>query len=145
MNVRVCTMECIYAQTRPRFILSSEKVLGNGVRTHVNSKGKILSTWRLRGGSNPRCYIMYDSGIKTQPTELFRPPALASNLGRFKLLQKLQSWKPPYHSPGVSTSTSWPGVNMLWLDETSSLISSFRLIDHLGKTVPVGWALNTTN
>ena len=28
------------AQTRPRFILSRERVLGNGVRTHANSKGK---------------------------------------------------------------------------------------------------------
>ena len=27
------------AQTRPRLILSSERVLGNGGRTHVNSKG----------------------------------------------------------------------------------------------------------
>ena len=37
-------MECMCAQTRPRFILSSERVLGGGVRTHVNSKGKISST-----------------------------------------------------------------------------------------------------
>ena len=34
-------MECICAQTRPWFVLSSERVLnGMGVRTHVNSKGK---------------------------------------------------------------------------------------------------------
>ena len=32
------------AQTRPRFMLSSERVLGNGVRTHVNSKRKVPST-----------------------------------------------------------------------------------------------------
>ena len=38
-------MHC--AQTRPWFILSSKRVLWNGVRTHVNSKGKIPST----GGS----------------------------------------------------------------------------------------------
>ena len=37
-------MECMCAQTRLRFILSSEIVLGNGVRTHVNSKGRISST-----------------------------------------------------------------------------------------------------
>ena len=50
MNVRVFwvrAMECMCAQTRPRFILSRERVLGNGSRTHVNSKGKIHST----GGS----------------------------------------------------------------------------------------------
>ena len=35
---RMCT------QTRPLSMFSSEKVLGNGVRTHVNSKGKIPST-----------------------------------------------------------------------------------------------------
>ena len=37
-------MECMCAQTRPLFILSSERVLGNGVRTHVNSEEKTLST-----------------------------------------------------------------------------------------------------
>ena len=50
MNVRifgVCAKECMCAQTRPWFILLSERVIGNGVRTHVNSKGKIPST----GGS----------------------------------------------------------------------------------------------
>ena len=48
MNVRIFwvhAMKCMCAQTRPRFILSSERVfLGNGVWTHVNSKGKIPST-----------------------------------------------------------------------------------------------------
>ena len=50
MNVRIFwlhVMECMCTQTRPRFILSSEGVLGRGVRIHVNSKGKIPST----GGS----------------------------------------------------------------------------------------------
>ena len=37
-------MECMCAQTRPRIILSSERVLGNGARTHGVSKGKIPST-----------------------------------------------------------------------------------------------------
>ena len=36
-------MECMCAQTRPQFILSSERVLRNGVRTQFNSKGKIPS------------------------------------------------------------------------------------------------------
>ena len=40
-------MECMCAQTRPRFILSSKRVLRNGVGTCVNSNGKIPST----GGS----------------------------------------------------------------------------------------------
>ena len=50
MNVRIFgvrTMECMCAQTRPRVILSSERVLGIGVTTHVDSKGKIPFT----GGS----------------------------------------------------------------------------------------------
>ena len=42
---------------------------GNGVRIHVNSKGKIL----LRGGWNPRRCIKQDSEPNTLPTELSRP------------------------------------------------------------------------
>ena len=39
---------CMWAQTRPQFILSSERVSGNGVKTHVNPKGKspLLETQR---------------------------------------------------------------------------------------------------
>ena len=47
MNVRifwVCAMECMCAQTRPQFILSSKRVFRNEVRTSVNSKRKIPST-----------------------------------------------------------------------------------------------------
>ena len=33
-------MECMCALTRPQFMLLSERVWGNGVRTHVNSKEK---------------------------------------------------------------------------------------------------------
>ena len=44
MNVRIFgvhALECMCAQTRPRFILSPERVLGgNGVSNHVNCKGK---------------------------------------------------------------------------------------------------------
>ena len=49
---------------------------GNGVRTHVNSKGKIPSTGKnlLREESNPRCCIKQDSEPNTLPTELFWPP-----------------------------------------------------------------------
>ena len=49
---------------------------GNGVRTHVNSKGKITSTGKKnlpRGGSNPRRCITQDSEPSTLPAELFRP------------------------------------------------------------------------
>ena len=43
-------LECICAQTRPRFILSSERVLGNGVKNHINSKRKIPSAGGLEEG-----------------------------------------------------------------------------------------------
>ena len=59
-------------QTRPRFIFSSE-VWGNGVRTHVNSKGKNPLYRGLRGGSNPHRCVTQDSEPNTLPTELFRP------------------------------------------------------------------------
>ena len=49
--------------------------LGNGVGTHVNSKGKIPSTGKIlpRGGLNPCGCITQDSVPNTYPTELFRP------------------------------------------------------------------------
>ena len=49
---------------------------GNGIRTHVNSNGKIPSTGEknlVRRGSNPRRYIKQDSEPNTPRTELFRP------------------------------------------------------------------------
>ena len=50
---------------------------GNGVRTHVNSQGKIPSTGKIlpRGASNPR-RCTKDSEPNTPSTELFRPPCL---------------------------------------------------------------------
>ena len=43
---------------------------GNGVRTHVNSKGKISSTGKIffRRGSNPRHCIKQDSEPNAQPS-----------------------------------------------------------------------------
>ena len=68
-------MERMCAQTRPRFILSSERVLGNGVRNHVNHvKGKNPLYWRHRGGLNPQRSITQDSEPITLSTELFLPP-----------------------------------------------------------------------
>ena len=64
-----------------------KEFLGNGVRTPVNSKGKILCTGKilLRGGSNPWRYIKQDSEPNIQPTELFQP------LGK--------EWKHDYFEP----------------------------------------------
>ena len=48
---------------------------GNGVRTHVNSKGKIPSTRKIlpRGGWNPRCCIKQDSEPNTLPMSYLGP------------------------------------------------------------------------
>ena len=75
-------------QTRLRFILSSERFLGNGFKIHVNSREKsplpeahrrvqppmrAASYPRLTEGFNPQCCIMQDSEPNTLPTELFPP------------------------------------------------------------------------
>ena len=51
---------------------------GNGVKTHVNSKGKIPSTRKilLRGGSNPQCCIKKDSEPNTVPLSYSDHPSL---------------------------------------------------------------------
>ena len=40
INVKIFFMEWMCAQTRSRFLLSSERVVRNGVRTHFDSQGK---------------------------------------------------------------------------------------------------------
>ena len=70
----VHAVEYICAQTRSQFILSSERVLENGVRTHINSKGKIPSTERLQRGLNLWYCIMQDSKSSSLPADLFHPP-----------------------------------------------------------------------
>ena len=75
MNVTifwVCAMKCMCAQTRPRFILSSERVFGKmGLEPMLTPTEKSPLPENVpRGGSNPwRC------GQRAQalPTELFRP------------------------------------------------------------------------
>ena len=67
-------------------IISSERVLGNGVRTQVNSKEKSPLYRRLRGGSNLRRCIMQDREQNTLLTELFRPPM------SFQVLHADWSW-----------------------------------------------------
>ena len=55
--------------------------LGNGVRTYVNSKGKIPSAGKKvlpRGGSNPRCCIMLHSEPNTLPTSYSGPFTLTN-------------------------------------------------------------------
>ena len=56
-------MQC--AQTRPRFILSSESVLGYGVKTHADSKGK---SPRRKRESKPRSLALEVDALSTRPT-----------------------------------------------------------------------------
>ena len=65
----VCAMECMYAKIIPWFTLSSERISGKWVRTHVTSKGKIPLTGKilLRGGLNLQRCIKQDSELNTLP------------------------------------------------------------------------------
>ena len=100
--VWVCAMECTCAQTRPRFILSSERVWeGGGGKSPINSKGKIPSSGGS-GGLNPRRCITQDSEPNTLPIEIFRPKAT------------LKQSNPA--TPGMAKSVllaAWPGVSIL--------------------------------
>ena len=49
-------MDRMCEQTGPQFILSSERVWGNGVRTHVNSKGKIPFTGKKSPSEEDRTH-----------------------------------------------------------------------------------------
>ena len=84
----VQAMDCKSEKTRPQFILSSKRVLGNGVRTHVNSKGKHPLYWRPRGGLNLRHCMTQDSKPNTLLTEQFWSPYLCpdSTASRYSTL-----------------------------------------------------------
>ena len=78
MNVRifwVCAMKCMYAQTRPRFILSCEGVFGGmEFEPMLTPREKSPLPENVpRGGSNPRRCGQWAQAL---PTELFRPPRL---------------------------------------------------------------------
>ena len=67
MNIRicwVCVMECVCARLDLDLYSHLKDLLGNGVRTHVNSKGKIPST----GGSEEDRTCDTASRRTTRPT-----------------------------------------------------------------------------
>ena len=68
----VRAMECLCAQTRPQFILSSKRVLGNGVRSQANSKEK-SPLWEAE--RKVELSKLHHAGQKpsTPQTELFLP------------------------------------------------------------------------
>ena len=78
MNVRIFwvrAMKCMCAQTRPRFILSSEGVFGGmEFEPMLTPREKSPLPENVpRGGSNPRHCGQWAQAL---PTELFRPPVM---------------------------------------------------------------------
>ena len=79
-------MECMCAQSRPQFMLSSIRVLGNGVRTHVNSKGKIPSTRDSEEGGThdaASCRTMNPTHYKLSSSDSALTPRVAEVLSGF--------------------------------------------------------------
>ena len=77
MNVRIFSasaMECMCAQTRSRFILSSKRVLREWSQNPCELQGENPLYRKLRGGWNPQHCITQDSQPNTLLTELFQPP-----------------------------------------------------------------------
>ena len=77
MNIRtfwVCAMEFMCAQTRPRFILSSQRICKEWSQKPCQLQENNALYRRLRGESNLRCWITQDSEPNTLLTELFWPP-----------------------------------------------------------------------
>ena len=71
---------------RPRFILSSKKVLG-GMESEPMLTPREKTLYRtLRGGSNPRHCTTQDSELNTLPTELFRPRNVESDVNIVKCI-----------------------------------------------------------
>ena len=114
MNVRIFwvrAMKCMCAQTRPRFILSSERVFwGMEFEPMLTPREKSpLPENAPRGGSKPR-----RCGQRAQalPSELFRPHMLLFNNNR---IQRRNSWFFTISSLRRELSPTrtlqWPGCN----------------------------------
>ena len=82
------SMQWLYmcAQTKPRFILSSERVLGNGVRTHVNSQGKKSPLPEAQRRVEPVILNTAGQRANTLQTELFWPQCLSTCLRLCQIL-----------------------------------------------------------
>ena len=67
-----------------------KEFLGNGVRTHVNSKGKIPSTRiiPLTWGSNPRSCIKQDSKPNTLPQAIAAPTCISKSQDSWSTAQR---------------------------------------------------------
>ena len=141
MNVGIFwvrAMKCMYAQTRPRFILSSERVFGGMEFEPMltpREKSPLPENFP-RGGSNPR---RCGQGAQTLPTSYSSPQTwgLISTFSRGIFSRSshtsdLQTCTPVATLPGawccrVNTGTGQPGVSILWLGKIESLFSNFCL------------------
>ena len=147
MNVRIfCVraMECMCAQTRSQFILSSERVLGNGDRTPVDSKGKIPST-----GSSEEVQT-HDAASQRTASPTHYPLSYSAPLP--------PPIPPPFTSSDTSYSTwsasyemeNWSSqrtVSPTHYPLTYSALPPFPFTssDCTEITILVGWVLNTNN
>ena len=112
-------MKCMCAQTRPRFILSSERVFG-GMEFEPMLTPREKSPLREnfpRGGSNRR---RCGQQAQTLPTSYSGPPDLGSNPAFAVDLFPGQvipvivvATLPGAWSYSVSAGTGWPGVGIL--------------------------------
>ena len=127
-------MKCMCAQTRPRFILSSEGVLGGmEFETMLTPREKSPLLENIpRGGSNPRC-----CGQRAQalPTELFRP--------LYGIWYCVRKWHPQpgthqytylIHHEKMTYTTWYTQVHMFdttWENDTHSLVHTSKYIWHI--------------
>ena len=80
MNVRifwVCAIECMCAQTRPRFILSSERILGEWSQNLCQLQGRNPLYWENFSSEGDEPMTLHQAGQWAQYTtnKLFRPPS----------------------------------------------------------------------
>ena len=113
-------MKCMCAQTRPRFILSSEGVFGGmEFEPMLTPREKSPLPENVpRGGSNQR-----RCGQRAQalPTELFRPPQSCLTLSRTK--QMYLSYFPCINKFGLPFSASCPVNRNVKGEECLPLVS----------------------
>ena len=90
-------MECMCAHTGPWFIHSSKRVFGNGVRIHINSKGK--NHFYRKAPRRVKLVTLRHTGQRAQHTTNWTIPARSA---RFKL------WVPQPTASAEPTSAWGP-------------------------------------
>ena len=124
MNVRIFrvrAMKCMCAQTRPRFILSSERVSGGmEFETMLTPREKSPVPENVpRGGSNPRCC---GQRAQARPAELFRPLE-GSIQGLYSLLTALRTVSNTYAQVARAQSCANHVQHIEWLSRATCCLS----------------------